>query len=110
MESDAKRHGAVLLDLTSFVPSLELAHDECNEYWHPETPPLATIFGEFGHQLMKSFPQMSLSERASVFSLIEAGIFGGSEELQTGLQPACWRLLQIETIGIPTSSETYWKA
>ncbi len=74
-----------LLDLTSFVPSLQLAHDECNEYWHPETPPLTTMFGELGHQLMKSFPQMSSSERASVFSLIEDGMSGGSEELQTGL-------------------------
>lgn len=82
MDTVSKDFVNALIHLTS---GLQTAHDETLEYWHPDEPPVTTLFAALGDRIADEFKIMDQDMNSRIFALIESAMASGDQELVTAV-------------------------
>jgi hypothetical protein len=65
--------------------ALQETHQESLEYWHPDEPPITTLFAALGDRIASDFEVTDQEVRNQMFSLIESAMGSDNQKLVTAV-------------------------
>jgi hypothetical protein len=74
-----------IADLITACPQLQAVYDDCIKYWLPEEPPITTLFGEFGTEILAEYGSLDDNRKQILFRVIEDGMNSEDTELRTAV-------------------------
>jgi hypothetical protein len=90
--------------LSAVSNSLEEQVRATFDYWHPEEPPLTTLFADLGQKIVDTIENTGTFPHPVLFSLIEEGMKSGDSELDTAVATGL-----VEAIVAFGTESRHWK-
>jgi hypothetical protein len=82
MENSYREFINILIEQSA---GLRATYHETLEYWEPDEPPITTLFGELGGQIVEDFYKVGKDVNQQIFKLIEAAMASGDDKLITAV-------------------------